>query len=43
MLEKFLKGISVIRKGFYCSLCSVKNQKYLNSKEKKIVFSNEFC
>jgi hypothetical protein len=42
-LNIFLKKLRSIRKGFYCSLCSVKNQKFFNSFEKKVVFSHDFC
>ena len=31
------------RKGFYCSMCSVKNQKYFDVDTKKITYSNGFC
>ncbi len=42
-LEKYVKNISTLRKGFYCSLCSVKNQKYFDANTKKITFSTNFC
>ena len=32
-----------IRRGFFCSLCSVKNQKFLDTDLKKIIFSYESC
>lgn len=34
---------SEIRRGFFCSICSVKNQKYFNTDLKKVVFSYEAC
>ena len=42
-LSKSLMKIRSIRKGFFCSLCSVKNQKFFNSFEKKVIFSYDFC
>lgn len=42
-MEKWKKKLSQIRKGFYCSLCSVKNQKFFNSQEKKLILSYDFC
>lgn len=38
-----MNRIGLIRKGFYCSLCSVKNQKYFDEREKKVTFAEEFC
>jgi hypothetical protein len=42
-LEKLMNNISILRKGFYCVMCSVKNQKYFDVDAKKIIFSNNFC
>lgn len=42
-LEKLMNNISILRKGFYCVICSVKNQKYFDVNEKTIIFSNSFC
>jgi len=35
--------LSDIRRGFFCSICSVKNQKYFDTDLKKIVFSYGQC
>jgi hypothetical protein len=32
-----------LRKGFYCSMCSVRNQKYFDYETKKLVYSYGFC
>lgn len=42
-LEKLMNNISILRKGFYCVICSVKNQKYFDVDDKNIIFSNSFC
>lgn len=42
-LELFAFKMKNLRKGFYCSLCSVKNQKFIDKKEKRVTFSNGFC
>lgn len=42
-LEILLNNIASMRKGFYCSLCSVYNQRFFDTQTKKIIFSNDFC
>jgi len=32
-----------LRKGFYCSMCNVRNQKYFDYETKKLVYSYGFC
>lgn len=42
-ISKTLVKIRGLRRGFYCALCSVKNQKFFNTFEKKLIFSHDFC
>lgn len=42
-LSKSNEFFADIRRGFYCSLCTLKNQKYFNTDLKKITVSYEFC
>lgn len=42
-LEIFMNNLASMRKGFYCTLCSVYNQRFFNTQTKKVIFSNDFC
>lgn len=42
-LEETLVAIGFARKSFYCSLCSLENQKYFVKDSKTVIFSEEFC
>lgn len=42
-LGKTFQYLSDIRRGFFCSLCSVKNQKYFDTTLKKVVLSYDTC
>ena len=42
-LDIFLDNMASMRKGFYCSLCSVYNQRFFDTQTKKIILSNDFC
>lgn len=42
-LSKTNDFFAEIRRGFYCSLCTLKNQKYFNTDLKKITMSYDFC
>lgn len=42
-LNILLNNMASMRKGFYCSLCSVYNQRFFDTQTKKIIFSNDFC
>ena len=42
-LEKSHTVLEEIRRGFFCNLCSVKNQKYFDTDLKKVLFSYDAC
>lgn len=42
-LEIMLNNMASMRKGFYCSICSVYNQRFFDTQTKKLIFSNDFC
>lgn len=42
-MERIFENITSMRRSFYCSLCSVANQKYFDTQTKKVRFSNKFC
>lgn len=42
-LKKYFAANGFLRKGFYCSLCSLNNQKYFVKDSKTVIYSEEFC
>lgn len=42
-LDELHNFLSEIRRGFFCSICSVQNQKYFDTDLKKVVFSYNSC